>query len=117
MGFLKGRFHSLKSLRVNINSSQRHIFATYWVSACIGLHSFALKCEADEREKAGNATSVEDHPFIQEGLESDSDSLDSSGDGIALDQGASRNPRLRAGRAFREKLKRRYFRAQERRSR
>ncbi|KDQ48957.1 hypothetical protein JAAARDRAFT_102690, partial [Jaapia argillacea MUCL 33604] len=40
IGYLKGRFHSLKSLRVNIKDEASHKFATYWVVACIALHNF-----------------------------------------------------------------------------
>ncbi|KAF8226700.1 hypothetical protein L208DRAFT_1080827, partial [Tricholoma matsutake] len=45
IGFLKGRFHSLKNLRVNICDKDSHILVTYWVAACIGLHSFAMQCK------------------------------------------------------------------------
>ena len=42
--FLKGRFQSLKHLCVNICNEDSHIFATYWVKACIGVHAFAMQC-------------------------------------------------------------------------
>ncbi|KJA12826.1 hypothetical protein HYPSUDRAFT_96761, partial [Hypholoma sublateritium FD-334 SS-4] len=45
IGFLKGRFQSLKGLRINIKDEASHKFATYWVVACIGLHNFAMMCE------------------------------------------------------------------------
>ncbi|KAF8220343.1 hypothetical protein L208DRAFT_1127843, partial [Tricholoma matsutake] len=45
IGFLKGRFHSLKNLRLHIKDKKSHIFATYWVAACIGVHAFAMQCE------------------------------------------------------------------------
>ncbi|KDQ50998.1 hypothetical protein JAAARDRAFT_104390, partial [Jaapia argillacea MUCL 33604] len=45
IGYLKGRFHSLKSLCINIKDEVLHQFATYWVVACIALHNFALRCE------------------------------------------------------------------------
>ncbi|KAF8233325.1 hypothetical protein L208DRAFT_1037192, partial [Tricholoma matsutake] len=45
IGFLKGRFHSLKNLHLNISDKRTHILATYWVAACIGVHSFKMQCE------------------------------------------------------------------------
>ncbi|KAI0045772.1 hypothetical protein FA95DRAFT_1455900, partial [Auriscalpium vulgare] len=47
IGYLKGRFHSLKGLRVSIRDSRSHKYATYWVAACIGVHAFAMQCEAE----------------------------------------------------------------------
>ncbi|KZT63661.1 hypothetical protein DAEQUDRAFT_634792, partial [Daedalea quercina L-15889] len=38
IGFLKGRFQSLKHLRINIHNEKTHKFTTYWIKACIGLH-------------------------------------------------------------------------------
>ncbi|KAF8218578.1 hypothetical protein L208DRAFT_1149788, partial [Tricholoma matsutake] len=49
IGFLKGHFHLLKNLHVNICDKNSHILATYWVAACIGLHSFAMQCEEKKR--------------------------------------------------------------------
>ncbi|KZT25916.1 hypothetical protein NEOLEDRAFT_1156052 [Neolentinus lepideus HHB14362 ss-1] len=64
IGYLKGRFHSLKGLHVSISDEASHKFATYWVVACIGLHAFALRSEQEERA----------YPFNAEGLSSSSDS-------------------------------------------
>ncbi|KIK79248.1 hypothetical protein PAXRUDRAFT_84373, partial [Paxillus rubicundulus Ve08.2h10] len=50
IGFLKGRFQSLKGLLVRIVDEKSHKFATYWVAACIGLHAFAVHCENKEKE-------------------------------------------------------------------
>ncbi|KAJ7634030.1 hypothetical protein B0H17DRAFT_1280099, partial [Mycena rosella] len=71
IGFLKGRFHSLKHLRVNIRDEATHKIATYWVSACIGIHAFALRSEAQER--AADFDSDDPDPFIAEGLSSTDD--------------------------------------------
>lgn len=49
IGFLKGRFQSLKNLRLHIKDWISHIIATYWVAACIGIHAFATQHEAEER--------------------------------------------------------------------
>lgn len=75
IGFLKGRFQSLKGLRVNIHDKASHRFATYWVISCIAVHSFVMTCEAEEQTNNGNNDSdaVYDDEFIQEGLETDSE--------------------------------------------
>ncbi|KDQ52058.1 hypothetical protein JAAARDRAFT_91379, partial [Jaapia argillacea MUCL 33604] len=72
IGFLKGHFQSLKSLRVNIKDETSHKFATYWVIACIAVHAYAMQCEDEEREDDSDA--VDADPFIAEGLSSLSDS-------------------------------------------
>ena len=38
IGYLKGRFQSLKELHVQITNQKSHKFATYWVACCIGVH-------------------------------------------------------------------------------
>jgi hypothetical protein len=110
IGFLKGRFHSLKHLRLRISDERSHKFATYWIAACIRIHASAKQCEDEERE---DDSDYED-PFIAEGLSSsDSDS----------DVRAPRQPPhisqhcLHAAKAKREKLKRALFRAKEKRRR
>jgi hypothetical protein len=62
-------------LRVNICSPQTHKIATYWVSACIGIHAFAMRCEEEERG-GDDLDSDNPDPFIAEGLSSDSGSSD-----------------------------------------
>ena len=75
IGFLKGRFQSLKGLRVRIRDARSHKFATYWVLTCIGIHSFAMVCEEEERKKCGeDSEEVDNDPFIQQGLSLSSDS-------------------------------------------
>jgi hypothetical protein len=111
IGFLKGRFHSLKHLRINIKDEKTHKFATYWVTACIGLHAFAMRCEAEENGSDQNFDELMRDPFIDEGLSSDSDSNWSNDEVLPVRMSAQR---LRAGRERREQLKRRLFRAKER---
>ncbi|KAF7370022.1 DDE Tnp4 domain-containing protein [Mycena sanguinolenta] len=74
IGFLKGRFQSLKGLRISIKDEKTHQFATYWVAACVGVHSFAMQCEEEARDPNDNEDAVMADPFIGEGLSSDSDS-------------------------------------------
>ena len=112
IGFLKGRFHSLKKLRVRIKDKKSHKFATYWVAACIGIHSFAMMCEAEERGGDDEAASAD--PFITEGL---SDSSDSSDDPAAPSGHLMANRcRLLRGKEKREKLKKLLFRSKARRA-
>ncbi|KAJ7728690.1 hypothetical protein DFH07DRAFT_850927 [Mycena maculata] len=90
IGFLKGRFHS-------------------WVAACVGVHSFAMRSETEEHGDSDEEAVMAD-PFIQEGLSSSSDSEANA----AL---APVGVRMHAGKIKREDLKRRLFRAKERRKR
>ncbi|KAF7317930.1 DDE Tnp4 domain-containing protein [Mycena kentingensis (nom. inval.)] len=72
IGFLKGRFWSLKNLRVVIRDAASHRFATYWIAACIAIHTFAMECEAEEKGEQ-----EEEDPFVEQGLDSeDSDAED-----------------------------------------
>lgn len=45
MGFLKGRWASLRGLRVRINNERGLQFASLWITACIHLHAFAMDHE------------------------------------------------------------------------
>jgi hypothetical protein len=110
IGFLKGRFHSLKGLRMHIKDEKTHKFATYWVAACVGVHSFAMQCEEEERGPVSDDEAVMADPFIDEGLSSSSDSEGNS-------RQVPANIPVHAGKAKREQLKRRLFKAKERRSR
>jgi len=68
--FLKGHFHSLKQLHINIWSEKSHKLATYWIAACIGLHSFAMQCEDDKNPDRDTMNAVTYDPFIDEALSS-----------------------------------------------
>lgn len=116
IGFLKGRFQSLKGLRVRIKDKNSHQFATYWVAACIGIHAFAMQCEAEERARDNLDGDDDEDPFIAQGLSSDSDS-DTNLNPLSFSQGPISGLRLRKAKARREQLKRRLFRAKDRRQR
>lgn len=105
IGFLKGRFHSLKHLRIRIVDEKTHRFATYWIAACVALHAFAMRCEAEENEGQEELLLRTQSLFINEGLSSSSES-----DTRPVRQRASRG-RLHRAQARREQLKRRLFRA------
>lgn len=114
IGFLKGRFQSLKSLRVNIKNEKTHKFATYWVAACIGVHAYAMQCEDEERGTGSDDEAAMADPFILEGLSSSSDSSANEAPQI---RGRGNQTRLQTGKAKRESLKQALFKAKERRVR
>lgn len=118
IGFLKGRFQSLKHLRIWIDGKDTHQFAAYWVLAYIAVHSFAMECEEGERGDDDPA----DDLFVAEGLD-DSDGSDAAdefdgdentGGGNGGQQKTRESPRLRAARELREKLKRALLLAKKR---
>jgi hypothetical protein len=47
MGALKGRFQSLRGLRVNINSNNEHYEALRWVTVAIILHNVVIDVEGE----------------------------------------------------------------------
>lgn len=53
VGYLKGRFQSLRGLRISINKAEHIQYATSWIQACIRLHNFAMMCEREENVEAG----------------------------------------------------------------
>ena len=85
-------------------NKKSHKFATYWVACCVGVHAFAMACE-----DAGESDGYDRQEFINDGLSSSSDS---ESDTAAAQQ---RRGRLGEGKKLCEALKRRLFRAKERR--
>ena len=45
VGFLKGRWQSLRGLRVRINQSNHLQYASLWITTCVLLHAFAMEHE------------------------------------------------------------------------
>ena len=111
IGFLKGRFHSLKNLRLAIKDADGHKLATYWIAACITVHAFAMQCEHNE-QSADESDAVMRDPFIAEGLSSDDS--ESGGDNRAPSY--TDMTRLQGGKVHRQRLKERLFRTQARRA-
>ncbi|KAF8576129.1 hypothetical protein K439DRAFT_1649368 [Ramaria rubella] len=64
VGFLKGRWSSLRGLRLHIDRPAHIRFATIWVSPCIVLHNFAMLHEAEESDGGD----IELNEFFCEGL-------------------------------------------------
>jgi hypothetical protein len=105
IGFLKGRFQALKSLRVRISDEKTHKYATYWIAACVAVHNFALRCEAEER--AADET-VDDDEFFRECIVQDSadesSALGSENEGPRDARTFTARGRLARGRERREEL-------------
>ncbi|KAI3998489.1 hypothetical protein K525DRAFT_176421, partial [Schizophyllum commune Loenen D] len=45
MGMLKGRWQSLRELRIQMTDQRRHLFAILWIRVCIILHNLILRKE------------------------------------------------------------------------
>lgn len=116
IGFLKGRFQSLKSLRINIRNEATHKFATYWVVACIAVHSFAMQCEADEKESDDSDDNFNMWDFIEAGLSSHES--DDESESVPIPERTQMDERgLADAKLWREKLKERLFQAKDRNQR
>jgi len=114
IGFLKGRFQSLKGLRINIRNEEGHKFATYWIVSCIGLHSFAMKCEREERAAADRGSDSDS--FIEQGLSSSSSSSIPTELVHHRQRRAPRTSSLAAAKARRQQLKDLLLQAKARRA-
>ncbi|KIJ48108.1 hypothetical protein M422DRAFT_248289 [Sphaerobolus stellatus SS14] len=60
VGFLKGRWSSLRGLRLHINNPRHIHLASIWITSCIVLHNFAMQNEEGE--------DVEGNEFYREGV-------------------------------------------------
>ncbi|TRM56817.1 hypothetical protein BD626DRAFT_465860 [Schizophyllum amplum] len=47
MGMLKGRWQSLRELRIQMKDKKRHLLAVLWIRVCIILHNIILRKEGD----------------------------------------------------------------------
>lgn len=47
MGFLKGRWSSLRGLRLRMDDEKGVQYASLWITSCIALHAFAMDHEHD----------------------------------------------------------------------
>lgn len=105
IGYLKGRFPSLKELRVRITSPKDVTYASCWIQACITLHAFSIDTELEANEEwltdglawEKDFRKAARHPvFESSSLVAQSDNSEDS---------------LRAGELVREKLKGRFLEA------
>lgn len=48
VGFLKGRWSSLRGLRISIDNNKGVTYASLWIMACINLHAFAIRHENND---------------------------------------------------------------------
>ena len=98
IGSLKGRFQSLRDLRVLIQDEKTHKGAVYWVVACIAIHSFATRCELGRRADDYN---LADDPFVTAGLSP----VHNDGEPTLPTGQTQGSARLARGKAKRESLK------------
>jgi hypothetical protein len=54
MGYLKGRFCSLKSLRQQIDDERDHLCAVEWIRTCLILHTLIIRLNLEDEEFADN---------------------------------------------------------------
>ena len=47
MGYIKGRFQSLRGLRQQIKNPRDHILAIAWIKACLILHNLIIDIEGE----------------------------------------------------------------------
>lgn len=78
VGYLKGRFQSLKGLRQQIKNETDHLRAVEWIRTCIVIHTLIHDIEHGEED------SDWEEDAIAEGLTSDSSSS-SDDDRVAAD--------------------------------
>jgi hypothetical protein len=75
VGFLKGRFQSLRGLRQQIKNETDHLRALEWVRTCLVIHTLIHEIETDS-----NTMDTEwEEELIQAGIPSDSDISDNEG--------------------------------------
>ncbi len=115
IGYLKGRFQSLKELRIRINNAQDMSYASCWIQACIVLHAFALDMELEtdeawledgvvwERQQRENDRRQQ----LQDEIELASTNREDVSGHSSTRQ---RDRALREGKLRREQLKQHYFR-------
>lgn len=58
MGYIKGRWSSLRGLRIQIKNAADHDIAVYWVTACLILHNLVLDIEGGIDELSPFAQSI-----------------------------------------------------------
>lgn len=98
IGYLKGRWQSLKSLRIQINNKKDVTYAMAWVNACIILHAF---CQDDELEV--------NQIWLNEGRAFDQENQRREEDHAVNNQIFARREALRVGQKARIALKRNLF--------
>jgi len=99
VGYLKGRFQSLKGLRQQIKNETDHLRAVEWIRACIVIHTFIHETEF------GNEDADWEEEIVAAGLSSDESS--SSDDNRV----AAEVRRESAGQRKRRKVKENLFRS------
>ncbi|KAJ3499981.1 hypothetical protein NMY22_g19418 [Coprinellus aureogranulatus] len=87
VGYLKGRFPSLRGLRLRIDNKKHVQFVTFWIIACMAIHNFAM-----QHEHIADFTL---DSFFQEGLRIVSEDQPTDEERVATDTASSERERVR----------------------
>lgn len=97
VGYLKGRFMSLRGLRQQIGSKRDHILAIEWVRVCVLIHTAVQKIEGVEEDREFRDACIEDGLYQEE--------RQPAGE----TRGGARGRRLNPGQEWRETVKARLY--------
>ena len=100
MGYLKGRFQSLKGLRQQIKNQTDHLHAVEWIRACIVIHTLIHEIEY------GNEDADWEEEIVAAGLSSDESSSSDDDHHVAAEV-----RRESAGQQKRRRVKENLFRS------
>lgn len=100
MGFLKGRFQSLRGLRQQIKDERDHRLAVEWIRACLIIHTLIHDIETESH----NCDAEFNEELIQMGLDEE-EVLDDGG----VDARGQHAVRESEGQKWQKRLKRRLF--------
>jgi len=75
IGILKGRFQSLKELRIQISSHQKHEYAKLWIICCLILHNLIIRFEEEN-----GGTNLDE--WLDDGRQANPGGGDSEGDRV-----------------------------------
>lgn len=109
IGYLKGRFQSLKELRIQINSPKDVTYASCWIQSCIILHAFSIDNELETNKEWLDDGLTWEKNFRAIAQRSSNDGDESSSIRVQID---GRDQSLRAGKLARESLKRKFIEVQ-----
>lgn len=98
IGLLKGRFQSLRELRIQIGNESQHEWALVWIRCCIILHNIILDIEGDDEDALWRKAWAASDGARVPGAESDSPTPPGFGTAEFLPESD------RPGYAFRESL-------------
>jgi hypothetical protein len=94
IGYLKGRFQSMKELRVQIKNQNDFKYAIAWINTCIALHAFCVNDEESDQQD-----------FFEDGVAHEQEERRLLGEETSAEDTRERDVSLAIGKARREELK------------